>query len=204
MLFRSFLFLAAYLIGAIPTGYIVVKLARNRDIRDAGSGNIGFSNVYRNEGVLLGALVLVIDVGKAFGSTYFFSAVFQNEGLARVLMGIAVILGNIFTPFLRFKGGKGVATTLGVTLALNPFASLCALAAFALTVKLTRYMSLGSLAGVAVYALASLLFYTFAGYDVYSLVFAIIVLIVIAIRHISNIKRLLHGQENRIGSGQRS
>jgi glycerol-3-phosphate acyltransferase PlsY len=202
MLYPLGLFLAAYLIGAIPTGYLLVKLVRKHDIRNAGSGNIGFSNVYRNEGILLGAIVLVIDVGKAFGVTQFFPSAFANEGLIRVLMAVAVILGNIFTPFLKFKGGKGVATTLGVSLAINPIAALCALAAFAVTVKLSHYMSLGSLVASLVYALASLLFHLFAGYDLFSLVFAIIIFIIILIRHISNIKRLIHGQENRIGSGR--
>ena len=95
-----------------------------------------------------------------------------------------------------------MATALGVTLALNPFASLCALVSFVVTVKLSRYMSVGSLVAVTVYALASLLFYLYADYTLYTLIFAAMLFIVIAIRHISNIKRLIHGQENRIRSAK--
>ena len=196
------LFISAFLIGGIPTGYLVVKLMRKSDIREQGSGNIGFSNVYRSQGLLPGAVVLGIDVGKAFAATYFIALLFPNHNLFRLLIGITVILGNVFTPFLKFRGGKGVASALGVTLALNPFASVCALGAFIVAVKLTRYMSVGSLTAVSVYVLASSLFYVYADFDIYTLVFAALIFVVIVIRHISNIKRLIHGQENRIGSGQ--
>jgi glycerol-3-phosphate acyltransferase PlsY len=195
------LFIASFLIGGIPTGFLVVRLMRKRDIREQGSGNIGFSNVYRSEGLLPGALVLVVDVGKAFAATYLIALLFPNHNLFRLLIGITVILGNVFTPFLKFKGGKGVASALGVSLALNPFASLCALVSFIVAVKLSRYMSVGSLVAVSVYLLASSLFYIYTEYDIYTLIFATLIFIVIVIRHISNIKRLIHGQENRIGSG---
>ena len=142
------LFIAAFLVGGIPTGFLVVRLMRKRDIREQGSGNIGFSNVYRSEGLLPSAIVLVVDVGKAFAATYFIALLFPHYSLFRLLIGITVILGNVFSPFLKFKGGKGVASALGVTLALNPFASLCALVAFIFAVKLSRYMSVGSLVAV--------------------------------------------------------
>jgi glycerol-3-phosphate acyltransferase PlsY len=196
------LFIAAFLVGGIPTGFLVVRLMRKRDIREQGSGNIGFSNVYRSEGLLPSAIVLVVDVGKAFAATYFIALLFPHYSLFRLLIGITVILGNVFSPFLKFKGGKGVASALGVTLALNPFASLCALVAFIFAVKLSRYMSVGSLVAVSVYLIASSLFYAYADYDIYTLIFAVLIFILIVTRHISNIKRLIHGQENRIGSGQ--
>jgi glycerol-3-phosphate acyltransferase PlsY len=200
MYFQVSLFILAFLIGGIPTGYILVKVLKKRDIRDFGSGNIGFSNVYRTEGIIPGALVLFIDVTKAFLVTFFFSNFFSSTILFRLLLGITVILGNIFTPLLKFKGGKGVATSFGVALALNPFAAFCALCTFLVTVKLTRYMSVGSLVGVTVYVITSYLFYEYANFNTYSLVFSVLVFFAIFLRHISNIKRLLHGQENRIGS----
>jgi glycerol-3-phosphate acyltransferase PlsY len=200
MVMHILLCIGAFLIGGIPTGYIVVKIFRKKDIKDYGSGNIGFSNVYRTEGLKLGALVLIIDVLKGFLVTFYFARFFPNQFLFRFLLGITVITGNIFTPFLGFRGGKGVATALGVTLALNPYASLCALCAFIITVKLSRYISLGSLVAVSVYTLASMLFYFFADVDVFSLLFAALLFIAIVVRHISNIKRLINGQENRIGS----
>jgi glycerol-3-phosphate acyltransferase PlsY len=202
MVIGILLFLGAFLIGGIPTGYIVVKILRRKDIRDFGSGNIGFSNVYRTEGLYFGAPVLIIDVLKGFLVTFFFAQFLPNQYLFRFLLGITVITGNIFTPFLRFRGGKGVATALGVTLALNPYASLCALCAFLITVKLSRYISLGSLIAVSVYTLTSALFYLFADYNVFSLLFAALLFIAIVVRHISNIKRLINGQENRIGFGK--
>ena len=202
MVIGILLFIGAFLIGGIPTGYIVVKAFRRKDIRDFGSGNIGFSNVYRTEGLKLGFQVLIIDVLKGFLVTFFFARFLPNQDLFRFLLGITVITGNIFTPFLRFQGGKGVATAFGVTLALNPYASLCALCAFLITVKLSRYISLGSLVAVSVYTLASALFYIFFDYDVFSLLFAALLFIAIVARHISNIKRLINGQENRIGSGK--
>ncbi len=200
MYFQASLFILAFLIGGIPSGYIIVKVLKKRDIRDFGSGNIGFSNVYRTEGFVPGALVLFIDVTKAFLVTFLFSNFFSIVILFRLLLGITVILGNIFTPFLKFKGGKGVGTSFGVALALNPFAALCALCAFLLAVILTRYMSVGSLVGVTVYVVTSYLFYEYANFDLYSLVFSVLVFFAIFLRHISNIKRLLHGQENRIRS----
>jgi glycerol-3-phosphate acyltransferase PlsY len=200
MYFQISLFILAFLTGGIPTGYIIVKVLKKHDIRDFGSGNIGFSNVYRTEGIIPGALVIFIDVTKAFLVTFFFSNFFSEVILVRLLLGITVILGNIFTPFLKFKGGKGVGTSFGVALALNPFAALCALCAFLIAVKLTRYMSVGSLVAVTVYVLTSYLFYKFANFDLYSVFFSILVFFAIFVRHISNIKRLLNGQENRIGS----
>jgi glycerol-3-phosphate acyltransferase PlsY len=198
MIVSILLFFAAFLIGGFPTGYIAVRVIRKKDIREYGSGNIGFTNVFRTEGWQLGVLVLAIDVLKGFLTTFFLSSFFVNHELFRVLIGISVIAGNIFTPFLKFRGGKGVATSLGVTLAINPYASLGALCSFLITVKLSRYVSLGSMVAATVYAGASALFYILSGYDLYALIFAALLFIVIIIRHISNIKRLINGRENRI------
>ena len=140
---------------------------------------------------------------KGFLATYFFSRFLPQQDLMRVLLGICVIAGNIFTPFLRFRGGKGVATSLGVTLAINPFAALSALCAFVITVRLSRYVSLSSMIAVTAYALASTLFVVYGDHDLYTLIFAALLFMVIMIRHISNIKRLINGRENRIEFGKR-
>jgi glycerol-3-phosphate acyltransferase PlsY len=198
------LFVAAFLVGGIPTGYLVVKLCRKRDVRESGSGNIGFSNVLRTEGVGLGALVLFIDVAKAFAAVHFFASFFADEPLFRVLIGVTVILGNIGTPFLGFRGGKGVATALGVALVLNPVAAVCALACFLITMRVSHYMSVGSLVGAFIYAVAVYLVFRFADSDMYGLLFALVIFVVIVLRHLPNIKRLMHGQENRIRSGKQS
>jgi len=197
------LLLLAFLIGGIPTGYIIVKLFRKRDIREYGSGNIGFSNVLRTEGIVLGACVLIIDAGKAFATSYFLSLHCSNIELFRVLTGVAVILGNIFTPFLRFRGGKGVGSALGVALAINPAGALFSLCGFIPVVVFTRYMSVGSLTAVTIYTISSIVMYKLAHQSVYRLVFAAILFFLVVVRHVSNIKRLILGEENKIGSGKK-
>ncbi len=201
MMLNIGLFAAAFLAGGIPTGYLAVKLARNRDIREQGSGNIGSTNVFRTEGLLLGAVVLLLDAGKAFGATYFLATLFDQEELFRLLLGITVILGNVFTPFLRFRGGKGVGAGLGVSCAVNPFSALIAVACFAVVVRITRYVSLGSLTAAVVFSAGNFLFYLLGNREVYGFLFSVILLLAIVLRHISNIKRLLHGEENKIGTG---
>ena len=193
------LFIAAYFIGAIPSGYIITKVFHKKDIRQYGSGNIGFTNVLRTFGVLTGFVVLIIDAGKGFAVTYFIPQLFENVALFRLLFGITVILGNIFTPFLRFKGGKGVGTGLGVAFAINPFSLLFALVGFAVAVLSTKFVSLGSLLASAIYLASNTAFYLKAGKDVYSFLFALLLFVLIVLRHSSNIKRLLHGEENKIG-----
>jgi glycerol-3-phosphate acyltransferase PlsY len=189
----------SYFIGGIPTGYIIFWVAKKEDIRNLGSGNFGFSNVVRAAGPLLGALVLIIDAGKAFTITYYFSSFFENPNFYKLLFGLIAILGNIFTPFLKFKGGKGVAAGLGVALAISPYAVGISLIVFTLTVFLSRYFSLGSLAAAFVFLISNILFFLFSGNDIYVVVFSVLLFLAIVIRHISNIKRLINGEENKIG-----
>jgi len=193
-------FITAFLIGGIPTGYLLVKLLKNRDIRDSGSGNIGATNVFRTEGILLGSAVLIIDAGKAFAAAFFLANLYSNPSLLKLLLGITVILGNIFTPFLSFKGGKGVSAGLGAALALHPVATIIALGAFAVAVASTRYVSVGSLSAVTAFLISVSLFLAYGRTSIYTLFFAILIFITVLIRHISNIKRLVHGEENKIGS----
>jgi len=196
------IFLCAFFIGGLPTGYLIVRLFRKKDIREYGSGNIGFTNVIRTEGWKLGVPVLIIDILKGFLLVFFLTRYLQNQNLYKILIGVTVIAGNVFTPFLKFRGGKGVSTSFGVTLAINPYASLSALCGFLLTVKLSRYVSLASMVAAATYTVASALFYIFADYDLYALLFSALLFIVIVIRHISNIKRLINGKENRTEFGK--
>jgi len=191
----------AYFIGGIPSGFLFTKVFHKKDIREYGSGNIGFTNVLRTVGVLTGIAVLVLDSGKAFAVTFFFPRLYDQQYLFRLVFGIIVILGNVFNPFLRFKGGKGVGSGLGVALAISPFSALFALAGFLIVVKLSRYVSLGSLSASAIFFLSCAIFYISRGKDPYSVVFAGLLFCAIVIRHVSNIKRLLHGEENKIGSG---
>ena len=196
-------FISSFAIGGIPTGYLLVKLLKKRDVRDYGSGNIGATNVFRTEGILLGSTVLVIDAGKAFAAAYFLSCFFTSVPFFRLLLGITTIAGNIFTPFLKFKGGKGVSAGLGVAIALNPAATAISLGAFAVAVAITRYVSVGSISAVTAFLISTSLFFVYGHTSVYPLLFAILIFIVIIIRHISNIKRLIHGEENKIGKGKK-
>jgi glycerol-3-phosphate acyltransferase PlsY len=138
---------AAYLLGAVPFGLLVVRLATGRDIRAEGSGNIGATNVFRSAGPVLGAAVLFLDMLKGMVPVL----VAQRLGAPpwiTVLAGLAAIAGHNWSVFLRGKGGKGVATTYGVLLALSPAAGLVAAGVWIAVVVVTRFASAASLAGV--------------------------------------------------------
>ena len=193
----------SYLIGAIPSGYLIFRAVKKDDIRKYGSGNIGFANVLRTAGPLIGFSVLITDAGKAFLATYLFSGIFPNESLYRLIFGLCTILGNVFNPFLKFKGGKGVGTALGVTLAVNPVALSFALPVFILVIFTSRYVSLSSMSAVGTYMVASVIFYLTGiinnlKRDIYPLIFSIILFIIVILRHTSNIKRLIKGKEIKI------
>jgi glycerol-3-phosphate acyltransferase PlsY len=194
---------AAYLLGSIPTGYLVAK-ARGIDIRTVGSGNIGATNAMRALGKPAGIFVLLMDALKGYAACAWLSsgaiAVFalpldQQENV-RILAGITAVLGHNFTCWLKFKGGKGIATTGGVYLALAPWAVLIGVAAFFLAVLVTRYVSIGSIvAAVALPAAVWIL-------PPHNLLLGIVTtaLGVMAIyKHRGNIQRLMAGTESRLG-----
>jgi glycerol-3-phosphate acyltransferase PlsY len=181
----------AYLIGSIPTGLLLGK-AYGIDVRKEGSGNIGATNLYRTVGRKVGIITLVGDCLKGLLPVVIvkFSAL-PSELTAWV--GLAAFCGHVFSVFLKFRGGKGVATALGVFLALAPLAVALALALFAVMMYLWRYVSLGSITAAAVMPLA--VFFT-GGSRAVTMVTLIISLIVI-LRHHENIGRLLSGSESK-------
>ena len=206
--------LVAYLIGSIPTGFLVGR-AKGIDIRAAGSGNIGATNAMRVLGKPAGIFVLLLDALKGYAACAFLPPLIYNwlephfYGLAPgfaaespelkmkfyVVAGIFAVLGHNYTCWLKFKGGKGIATTAGVYLALAPTALGIALAAFLLAVVLTRYASIGSITGAVVLPVA--VWFTC---DNWLFRAVTIVLGAMAIyRHRKNIQRLMAGTENRIG-----
>lgn len=189
---------AAYLIGSIPTGLLLGK-AYGIDVRTAGSGNIGATNLYRTVGRTVGIITLIGDCLKGLLPVLFvkFSSL-PPEFAAWV--GLSAFCGHVFSLFLKFKGGKGVATALGVFLALAPLAVLIALVLFALLMVRWRYVSLGSIAAAAVMPPAV---YFLEGSWMLTAVTTTISVIVI-IRHHENIRRLLAGTENRFGSAKKS
>ncbi|HZP03918.1 MAG TPA: glycerol-3-phosphate 1-O-acyltransferase PlsY [Terracidiphilus sp.] len=196
---------AAFLLGSVPTGYLLVRIFRGQDIRSVGSGNIGATNVMRAGGKGLGAATFLLDVLK--GCT----AVWLSMALAGVLAptlaprnaeavgALCAVLGHMFTPWLKFRGGKGVATGFGVFLVAAPWAALAAIGLFALILALSRYVSLGSI-------LAAASFPVFAWYMVrgerplFFLAVQVAVALLIIVKHHQNIRRLLTGTESRFGA----
>lgn len=191
--------LIAYLLGSIPIGWIVARLFFRTDIRAGGSGNIGATNALRQFGTLVGALVLLLDMGKGIAAVLLAKGVYPELPALVVLCGLIAILGHIFPVWLKFKGGKGVATAAGVVLALLPWGLLLALGVFILVVAASRYVSLGS-----ILAALSLLVYEIIKEwqaelpNIALLAFTILVVGMIIYKHKENISRLKNGRENKI------
>jgi len=198
------LIILAYLIGSIPTAVWISKSVFGIDIRDYGSGNAGATNTFRVLGSKWGSMVMLVDVTKGLIATslYIFIPYYLNNELARtnfmIALGMMAILGHIFPIFANFRGGKGVATLLGMALAIQPMVALICLGVFIITLLSTRFVSLSSmLAGVAFMVL--ILFIFNERETVYRL-FAIIVALMVVITHQKNISRLLKGTENKLPS----
>ena len=204
--------LIGYLLGSIPFGLIIGKLLTRRDIREAGSGKIGATNVLRTAGKKAAVLVLALDIGKGALSVVVAGLIFSAEYLtvgessvwwrgrtAQVLAALAAIAGHTWPIFVKFKGGRGVATFLGGLVVLCPPAALFGGEVLIIGAGLTRYMSLGSIAG-AVGSYAILVPLTlFNGFPIEYLIYALIGAIFIIVMHRDNIVRLLAGKERRLG-----
>jgi glycerol-3-phosphate acyltransferase PlsY len=184
--------LGGFLCGSIPTGYLVAKTKR-LDIRQHGSGNIGATNVARALGKKYGAAVLVIDIVKGFVPSYLAS---QIGFVCGIFAGVGAVAGHTFTPYLKFRGGRGVATALGSVLGLMPLAGLACLVTWLVVLALARYVSLASICG----ALMLLLWVYGAGrvsgpLSKPRLALALVISVTVLIRHIPNMKRLLRRRE---------
>jgi len=198
------LIILAYLIGSIPTAVWISKSVFGIDIRDYGSGNAGATNTFRVLGSKWGSMVMLVDVTKGLIATslYIFIPFYLTNELARtnfmIALGMMAILGHIFPVFANFRGGKGVATLLGMALAIQPMVALICLGVFLITLLSTRFVSLSSmLAGIAFMVL--ILFIFNERETVYRL-FAIIVALMVVITHQKNISRLMKGTENKLPS----
>lgn len=196
------LLFVAYLLGSVPSAVWVGKTFHGIDVREHGSGNAGATNTFRVLGKKAGIPVLLLDVLKGaiavnlvwFQSEYSFEAItpFTNLKLA---FGFCAVVGHIFPVFAGFRGGKGIATLLGIVLAVHPPAALCSLGLFLLILTITKYVSLGSMiAGVAFPLFIGLVFKT----EVASLmIFSSVVAVLIIITHQKNIQRLIKNDENK-------
>lgn len=198
------LVVVAYLLGSIPMGYLLVRLFRHKDIRSVGSGNIGATNVLRSGGKGLGAATFLLDVLKGCAAVWLGAAItpyLTPVGPPRsieALAALAAVLGHMFPVWLRFRGGKGVATGFGVFLVAAPLAALAAIALFAVVLLLSRYVSLASILGAASFPLFAW-FLVHGDKPAFYIAVQSAVALLIIVKHHENIRRLLAGNESRFG-----
>jgi acyl phosphate:glycerol-3-phosphate acyltransferase len=196
------LILLAYLIGSIPTAVWVSKSIFGIDIRDYGSGNAGATNTFRVLGSKWGSIVMIADVTKGVIATslYILIPIYLNNELARtnfmILLGLAAVLGHVFPIWANFRGGKGVATLLGMTLAIQPVVAIICLAIFLISLLSTRFVSLSSI--LASIAFMVLILYVFNEKEILYRYFAMIVAIMVVVTHHKNISRLYKGTETKL------
>ena len=186
------LLIAAYLIGSIPTGLILGKLIWKKDLRRFGSHNIGATNAWRVLGRKAGILIFILDFIKGQLGVMLGACIFGSP-CAMVLGGFAAIVGHIFPIFLGFKGGKGVATALGVIAALMPKVTIIVTVVWLLLVLITRYVSVGSIVAAVLTPILAAFFNEPTIYFLFTLIIALI----IVFRHRENITRLKMGRENK-------
>jgi glycerol-3-phosphate acyltransferase PlsY len=186
----------SYLVGAIPTSYLAGRIFRGIDLRKHGSGNLGATNLYRTLGWRYAVPVGLFDIAKGAIPVVLFAPQVSSSERVAVACGIAAVIGHVYSVFVRFRGGKGVATAAGVMLGLAPYAILALLVLWALIVFGTGYVSLGSIVAAALLPLAVWILHPAARglLPVIGLVAAGIVWL-----HRANIRRLLAGTENRFG-----
>jgi glycerol-3-phosphate acyltransferase PlsY len=197
------LVLAAYLLGSIPFGLIFAKILGGKDVREHGSGNIGATNVTRVAGPWAGLFTLLLDVAKGSAAVLLAARFTEHNATAMILAGVAALLGHCFPVWLHFKGGKGVATALGIFIALCPLAALAAFLLFLLVVLFWRYVSLGSLSAAA--AMPLLVYFLWAPGHAPPLVITLGALFAAALifyKHEANLQRLLDGSEPKYSLGK--
>lgn len=190
-----FTIILAYLIGSIPTGYLIVKAKTNQDIRTIGSGSTGATNVKRVLGKKWFFIVMLLDALK--GATPVLLAkylTFDPYGVNAVLAAIFVIIGHSKPIFLQFKGGKSVASGVGTILALNPFVGLSIALIWGVITYISKYVSLGSIVALCLSPILMYFFNNPIGYVIYCLIAAIYIVYL----HRENIKRLIKGEENKV------
>jgi glycerol-3-phosphate acyltransferase PlsY len=185
----------SYLLGSIPFGYLLVRGLRGDDVRQTGSGNIGATNVSRTS-PLLGAITLLLDGLKGAGAVLLAGQLFPGSAKLAAGAGLFAILGHVFPLWLRFRGGKGVATGIGAFLVLVPKAGLVAMGVFAAVFLLFRYVSLASMAMFVALPLAAWFF----GLVPSILIFVVASSVLVIAKHHENIQRLLNRSESRWGS----
>ncbi len=199
---EALLIMLAYLIGSIPTALIISKHFFGIDIRDYGSGNMGATNAFRVLGPKFGTIVMVMDILKgmlAVGLFYLLPFYLHDELQRTNFMmglGLAAVMGHIFPLFANFKGGKGVATLLGMLIAVQPVVAVCCVGVFVVVLYLTRYVSLSSILGAIMLPVSVL--WIWNEKELTYRIFALLVASLVIITHQKNIGRLLRGMESRV------
>ncbi len=200
----------AYWIGSISFAVIFSKAFMKRDVREVGSGNAGATNVLRSAGALAGFLTFLCDALKGFVACYIGKSVFEmlvqakpNEWgvIGAFICGTACMLGHVFPVFFKFKGGKGVATSVGIFYVINPIAITIGLAVFVIVLLTTRYVSLASITAALTVVVFSIILYNPLASIIPQIIFTLIMGFIVIVKHTSNIKRLLTGTESKIGKG---
>ncbi|MGH9717922.1 MAG: glycerol-3-phosphate 1-O-acyltransferase PlsY [Candidatus Acidiferrales bacterium] len=191
----------AYLLGSIPFGFLIVKALRGRDVRSTGSGNIGAANVARSAGAFAGILTLLCDAGKGYLAVWIAARWVHGSASAHWMIGAAVaaVIGHVFSIWLRFKGGKGVATMFGAFLPISGLAVAAAAVLWILVVGFWRYSSLGSMASAAALPILVYLFYAPRHAPPTTVTLGtVFVSLLVLVKHSGNLRRLMDGTENRL------
>lgn len=198
----------AYLIGSVNFAVIFSKAFMKKDVREVGSGNAGATNVLRSAGVLPGILTFLCDALKGFVASYLGKIVFEmfakiepeEYGITGAyICGLACMIGHILPIFFKFKGGKGVATSVGIFAVCAPVAIALGLAVFAIITVSTKYVSLASVIATVVVVVTSMIFRLTDGLIITHLILSVTMGVIVIFKHKDNIKRLLNGTENKIG-----
>ena len=190
--------IATYLLGSIPFGLLLTRALGRGDVRNVGSGNIGATNVARAAGLLAGVFTLVLDVAKGAGAVWLAEKLSNGSAAWMMIAAFAALLGHCFPVWLKFKGGKGVATAAGIFLVLSPLACLAAVLLFTLVVIFWKYVSLGSVSAAA--AMPLLIYFLWAPRHAPPLVITIgtlAVSLLVIYKHRGNLRRLVEGTEPR-------
>ncbi|MDA3865856.1 MAG: glycerol-3-phosphate 1-O-acyltransferase PlsY [Salinivirgaceae bacterium] len=190
----------AYLLGSIPSAIWIGKSFFNKDVREHGSGNAGATNTFRVLGWKPGVIVFIIDTIKGFFAVYIMgllsTSMPEYTTLVSIVAGLMAVIGHIYPVFAQFRGGKGVATMLGIILGIHPAAALLSLAVFAVTFLITQYVSAGSM--MAALSFPIFVFFVFHPDDVYLRIFSLLLATILFYSHRTNISRLIKGTESKI------
>lgn len=192
---------ASYLLGTIPFGYLLVRVFRGEDVRSSGSGNIGATNVARTSSAL-GVATLLLDAGKGLAAVVLARALAgsEHQKLVMTVAAFAAIVGHLFPVWLKFRGGKGVATSLGSFALIAPKSIVCMVGLFLLMVAATRYVSLGSVVTAAAFPALAWVLHEYV--EPAQLILIAVASLLIVWKHRQNIGRLVAGTESRFGTKQ--